>query len=71
MAEPAVPPAPRWMSSAARREWTIALGGTAVAVALAVTVLPRAVEPFHPLSVAFIAVLFLVCESVSWARRCV
>ena len=36
-------------------------GGTVVAVALAVTVLPRAVEPFQPLSVAFVAALFLVC----------
>src|SRR3954452_4951377 len=53
------------MTSAARREWTIALGGTVVAVVLAISVLPHAVEPFQPLSVAFVAVLFLVCESVS------
>src|SRR4051794_26877844 len=65
LAEPAVPPAPRWMSSATRRAWTIALGGTFVAVLLASAVLPRAVQPFEPLSVAFVAVLFLVCESVS------
>jgi diguanylate cyclase (GGDEF)-like protein len=53
------------MSSATRRAWTVALGGTVVAVVLAISVLPRAVEPFHPVSVGFIAVLFLVCESVS------
>ena len=65
LAEPAIPPAPRWLSSAARREWTIAIGGSVVAVVLAAAVLPLAVEPFHWLGILLIAVLFLVCESVS------
>lgn len=65
LAEPAVPPAPRWLSSPARRAWAIALGGSVVAVLLAGAVLPHAVQPFEPLSVLLIAALFLVCESVS------
>jgi diguanylate cyclase (GGDEF)-like protein len=65
LAEPAVPPAPRWLSSAARREWIIAIGGSVVAVVLAAAVLPLAIEPFRPLGLLLIAVLFLICESVS------
>jgi diguanylate cyclase (GGDEF)-like protein len=65
LAEPAVPPAPRWLSSASRRTWTIAIGGSVVAVTLAAAVLPSATEPFDPLRVFFVAALFLVCESVS------
>jgi hypothetical protein len=64
LAEPAVPPAPRWLGSATRRLWTIALGGTVVAVALAVAVLPSAAEPLRPVAVLVIAALFLISESI-------
>jgi diguanylate cyclase (GGDEF)-like protein len=65
LAEPETLPAPRWPSSAARRAWTIAVGGSVVAVTLAAAVLPGAVEPFRPLAVLLMAALFLVCESIS------
>ena len=64
LAEPAVPPAPRWLSSAARRAWTIAIGGSLVAVILAVSVLPSAAQPFRPVAFLVIALLFLVSESI-------
>jgi hypothetical protein len=65
LAEPLVPHAPRWLNSAAGRAWGIALGGTVLAVVLAVTVLPSAAEPFRPVAVLVIAGLFLVSESLS------
>jgi len=51
--------------SAVRRAWTVAAGGSLVAVAVASTVLPAAAPPVHPLIVGVIAVLFLVSESIS------
>jgi diguanylate cyclase (GGDEF)-like protein len=64
LAEPLVPPAPRWLSSAARRAWIIALGGSLVAVVLAAWVLPSAVQPFRPVAFLVIAGLFLISESI-------
>ena len=64
LAEPETSPAPRGSSVATRRAWTIAVGGSVLALAIAVVVLPGAVEPFRPLHVLFVAVLFLVSESV-------
>jgi diguanylate cyclase (GGDEF)-like protein len=65
LAEPEIAPAPRWSSSAPRRAWTIAFAGSVVAIALAAAVLPSATSAFRPWPVLFVAVFFLVCESVS------
>ncbi|MGZ4667879.1 MAG: putative bifunctional diguanylate cyclase/phosphodiesterase [Blastococcus sp.] len=63
LAEPEISAAPV-RSSAARRAWTIAIGGSVVAVALALAVLPSAVGPFRPLAMIAVTGLFLLCEAV-------
>jgi diguanylate cyclase (GGDEF)-like protein len=64
LAEPEISPAPRGSSAAARRAWTIAVGGTVLALSLAIAVLPQAIEPFNPLAVLAVGALFLVSESI-------
>jgi diguanylate cyclase (GGDEF)-like protein len=51
--------------SAARRAWTVAVGGCLLAAAVAAAVLPPAAAPFKPVPTFVVAVLFLVSESVS------
>jgi len=65
LAEPEIPTAPRSPSTATRRAWTVAAGGSLFAVVLAAAALPAAAQPFRPLPVLFVTVLFLICESVS------
>jgi diguanylate cyclase (GGDEF)-like protein len=65
LVEPEIAPAPRWLSSAPHRAWTIAVAGSVVPLALAAVVLPSSAGPFRPWPVFLAAALFLVCESVS------
>jgi diguanylate cyclase (GGDEF)-like protein len=64
LAEPEISPAPRVSSAAARRAWTIAVTGSLIALPVAAVVLPGAVEPFRPLAVLAVFVLFLIAESI-------
>jgi diguanylate cyclase (GGDEF)-like protein len=59
-------PAPPTASSVARRRaWTVAVGGSLVAVLVAAAVLPSAGAPLRPVALVLIAGLFLVCDSLS------